>query len=326
MATPNSSFPELLSTTVQLLDGDGELFDNILTKSALTATLKEYGAVRSLDGGPQVVIPIQFAENGSYKRYSGSEILNVTSNDVFSSFNYPWYQSAISVQISGREMLQNSGRAQSADLLKSRVQNAKDTFQNQLNIDLLSDGTATNQVVGLQTLIAALPTSGTVGGVSRSTYSFAQNQYYRATTDGGAALNASNIVQNMDQLDTRIQAYRGKTKVIISDDVTFRYFEGSVNPLQRLNPQEGKLGKLGFNTYAYKQAEVVFEPSVSGMPSTTQYWIDPDVMDLITHKDRNLTQLPMRDSFNQDLAITFLASMFTLGVKNFRRLGTLNNN
>jgi hypothetical protein len=71
---------------------------------------------------------------------------------------------------------------------------------------------------------------------------------------------------------------------------------------------------------------MVYEPTASGMPASTQYWIDPEVMELVSHSDRNLVQLPKRDSFNQDLSISYLAWMGALTVKNFRRLGTLNNN
>lgn len=324
MTSPNSNFNELLSLTVQELED--ELFDNIVTKNATSALLKEHGAIRSVDGGPTIVIPVMYAENGSYKRYSGPQALNTDSNDVFSAFQYEWKQIAINIQAHGRELLQNSGSSQNRDLLKSRIMNAKSTFENNFNEDLLSDGTADNglQVGGFQLLMSDDGT-GTVGGVSRSSYSFARNQYYRATTDGGAALSATNIVSYMDALDVRVQAYRGKTKAIISDDLTFRYFEGTVHPLQRLNQPEGTLAKLGFRTYRYKDAEVVFEPSVSGMPSATQYWIDPEVLELVYHSNRNLVRLPKRDSFNQDSQIEYLAWMGNLTAKNFRRLGVLNN-
>lgn len=320
MAQPNASFSELLSLTVQELED--ELFDNVLLKNALSATIGR--ATR--DGGPSIVIPIEFAENGSYKRYSGAEILNTTINDVFSSYQYPWFQVALNIQISGREMLINSGRSQNRELLKSRVMNAKHTFENQFNIDMLSTGGLTNQIVGLQTLIADDPTSGSVGGISRVSYSFARNQFYRATTDGGAAATAANLPGYMDALDLRIQAWRGKTKTILADDNFFRLFEGSVHPLQRLSPTEGQLARLGFRTYAYKQAEVVFEPQAAGMPSNHMYFIDPDVIELISHTDRNLVQLPKRDSYNQDQSISYLGWMGALCVKNFLRLGVLNNN
>jgi len=322
MASPNSTYTELLSLTVQELED--ELFDQILTKNATTGLLKEHGAVRGVDGGPTIVVPIMYAENGSYKRYSGAEQLNTTSNDVFSAFSYSWCQIALNIQAHGREILQNSGRSMHRDLVKSRVMNAKATFENNFNEDLLSDGTATNQIGGLQLLISDAGT-GTVGGVARASYTFAKNAFYRATTDGGAALSASNIVTYMDALDVTIQSYRGKTKAILADDVCYKFYESAVHPLQRLTDPNGTLAKLGFNTYKYKNAEVVLEPQVSGMPSTTMYFIDPEVLELVHHSQRNLVRLPKRDSWSQDAQIEYLAWMGNLVAKNFRRLGVLNN-
>ncbi len=322
MASPNSSFNELLSLTVQELED--ELFDQFVTKNATGATLKEYGCINPKDGGPTIVIPIMYQENGSYKRYSGSEQLNTTSNDMATAFQYQWCQIAINIQANGREILQNSGRSQNRDLLKSRILNAKMTFENQFNIDLLSAGSLTNQINGLQALIASDGT-GTVGGISRSAYSFAKNQFYRATTDGGVALSAANIVGYMDALDILIQSYKGKTKVILADDLSYKYYESAVHPLQRLTDTNGTLAKLGFDTYKYKRSEVVLEPAVSGMPTSTMYFLDPEVLELNPHSDRNLTRLAKRDSFNQDAQIEYLAWMGNLTCKNFRRLGTLNN-
>jgi hypothetical protein len=41
--------------------------------------------------------------------------------------------------------------------------------------------------------VADTPTSGTVGGIDRATYSFWRNQTYDATTDGGSAATTANI-------------------------------------------------------------------------------------------------------------------------------------
>lgn len=322
MTAPNSSFgSDLLSLTVQELEDD--LFDNILTKNAFSAGLKEHGSVVPCDGGPTIAVPIMFAENGSYKRYSGADALNTSFDDVFSVFQFSWCQIALNIQAHGRELLQNMGRSQRRDLLKSRIMNAKASFENNFNEDLLSAGTATNQLVGLQAQIADDGT-GTIGGISRSAYSFAANQYYRATTDGGAAATATNIVGYMDSLDLLVQAYRGKTKFILADNAFFKLFESAVHPLQRVDGA-GKLAKLGFRTYNYKDAEVVFEPTVAGMPASTMYFIDPEVLELRPHSSRNLVRLPKRESWNQDAQIEYLAWMGALVGKNYRRLGVLNN-
>lgn len=325
MTSPNSSFDELLSTTVQLLEDD--LFDNILDKNASTAMLKSMGCTGTRDGGPSIVIPVIYANNGSYKRYSGSQQLNTSFNQTMTSFQYNWKQVALNIQADGREILQNSGRSQNRNLVKARVEVAKMSYENGFNEDVCSDGSADGglQVGGWQLLIADDPTTGSVGGIGRSAYSFAQNQRYRATTDGGAALSASNIVTYMDRLDIAISAVKGKTKLILADNAAFGFYEAAVHPLQRLTDPNAKMAKLGFSTYKYKNAEVVLEPTVSGMPASTMYFIDPEVVELISHSDRNLVRLPTRQSFNQDAQIEYLAWMGALCVKNFRRLGVLNN-
>jgi hypothetical protein len=198
------------------------------------------------------------------------------------------------------------------------------SFENQFNSDLLSDGSLTNQIGGLQLLVASDPTTGTVGGVARATYTFARNAVYKGLTTGGAAPSASNIVTYMDSLDVLIQQYRGKTKAILADNNFYRFYEGTVQPLQRLSPTDGTLGKLGFRTYQYKDAEVVFEPTIAGMPASTMFFLDPEVLELVVHSNRNLVRLPKRDSFNQDAQIEYLAWMGNLTAKNFRRLGQLN--
>jgi hypothetical protein len=311
-----------LSLTVQELQD--ELFDNVLVKNATTAMLKEYGSVRGIDGGPTIVIPIEFAENGSYHRYSGSETLNTTSNQVFTSYSAAWCQVALNIQANGREILQNMGSSQNRDLIKSRVMSAKHSFENNFNEDLLSDGSAANQITGLQAHIADAGT-GTVQGVARSAYDFAKNQFYRATTDGNAALTATNIVGYMDALDILIQARRGNTKLILADNATYKLYESAVHPLQRVTDPSGALARLGFKTYKYKQAEVVLEPTVAGMPASTMYFLDPEVIELIHHSSRNLVRLPKRESWAQDAQIEYLAWMGNLCVKNYLRLGVLNN-
>ncbi|HPC91672.1 MAG TPA: phage major capsid protein [Myxococcota bacterium] len=319
MTSPNANFGELLSTTIQMLE-EGGLYDNILTKNATSAAVPK----RTVDGGPTIVVPVIWAENGSYKRYSGDEPLNTTSNDTMTSFQYPWCQVALNIQANGREILQNAGRSQYRDLLKSRVKIAKLSFENSFNEDMLSDGSAPNQIGGWQ-LIASDNGTGTVGGIARASYDFAKNQFYRCTTDGGAAMSAANIVAYMDRLDLLIAGKRGNTKVILADNTSFGYYEGNVHALQRITNENGKMAKLGFKTYGYKQAEVVFEPTISGMPTATQYWIDPDCVDLVAHSQRNLVQLPRRESFNQDSFISYLAWMGNLVVNNYSRLGVLNN-
>jgi hypothetical protein len=110
---------------------------------------------------------LEYAENGTFKRYSGYEALNITPSDVFTGAEYNYAQAAVAISISGLEMIQNSGEEAIIDLLESRISNAERTLTNNIALDCYSDGTADGgrQIGGLQAARSKTPTSGVVGGI-----------------------------------------------------------------------------------------------------------------------------------------------------------------
>ena len=167
MASPNLS--EIVTTTLR--NRTGKLADNVTRNNALLDRLKNRGKAKPFSGGRTIVQELSYAQNGTYKRYSGYEVLNISPSDVFSAAEFPIRQSAVAVSISGLEQLQNSGKEAIIDLLESRMQNAEDTMMNGMAADVYSDGTATGQITGLQALVSTAPTSGTIGGIPRDTWS-----------------------------------------------------------------------------------------------------------------------------------------------------------
>ena len=93
--------------------------------NALLNRLKRKGKVKTVSGGRTIVQELEYAENGTYKRYSGYEVLNISPSDVFTGAEYNYAQSAVAVSISGLEMIQNSGEEAIIDLLESRIANAE---------------------------------------------------------------------------------------------------------------------------------------------------------------------------------------------------------
>lgn len=319
MASPNYS--ELLSLTMQKLEG--ELADSVTNENALMTTLKKYDMIKTFDGGPKIVQPLEYAGNGTYSRYSGYESVDITPSDAFTAAEYAYKQVALSISASGLELLQNSGSSQVFDLLESRIMNAKHTFENNFHSDCLSDGTASSgkQIGGLQLALATNQATGTVGGINKAIWSF-----WRANT-GTATLSSSNIQATMNALWLKCKARGGKIKVVLADDDTYGYYESSLQNITRLvDPKQGSLGRLGFSSYAYKDAEVVYVAQLSGMPNKTMYFIDPYCVALRPHKDRNFTTLnPDRHSVNQDAVVKLQAWAGNVTYLNMRKLGVLYN-
>ena len=86
--------------------------------------LKAKGKIMTISGGYEIARPIEYAENGTYQRYSGYDPLSTAASDVLTSVKFELRQIALHVTASGRELRMNSGREQIIDLSAARVRNA----------------------------------------------------------------------------------------------------------------------------------------------------------------------------------------------------------
>lgn len=317
MASPNLS--EIVTSTLR--DRSGETADNVSKGNALLMRLKEKGSWKSAEGRT-IVQEVEYAE-GNFQWYSGYEQINISPPDVISAFEYNWKQAASSVSASGLEMdVQNVGRAAVLDLFETRIKNAQKTMRNNINIGAISNGTGSSgkQIGGLKLLIADAPTSGTVGGVNRSAYTFARNQVYDASTDGGTAATAANIQTYMNRLYLRCTRGTDKPDLILADSLYYALFWGSMQAIQRIT--DTKMGRAGFQSVAFGTADVVYEDSTE-MPASQMYFINTDYMFLRYAKRRNFTPLDRVQSLNQDAIVQLITFAGNLTCSNFSLQGTL---
>ena len=314
MASPNLS--EIVTTTLR--NRSGKLADNVTNNNALLNRLNKKGNVKPVDGGRTIVQELDYQENGTFKRYSGYETLDISPSEVFSAAEFDWKQGAVSVSISGLEELQNSGSERVIDLLESRIKNAERTMANNVSNDLYSDGTASGgkQIGGLQHIIADAPSTGTVGGINRATYSFWRNYAYDATTDGGAAATSALMQGYMNQVWLNITRGSDRPDLIVADNNYFKLYLESLQSIQRIASDD--MATAGFTSLKYMDADVVFDGGYGGdAPANHMYFINTDYLAWRPHKDRNMVPLnPDRFSVNQDAMVKLIAFAGNLTVSN----------
>ena len=258
MASPNSTFTELVSTTFR--NHRKELADNVSKNNALFNALTKGGRIDILDGGISIAVPLEYANNATYQRYSGYDVLNIQASDVISAAEFQWKQVAVNVVASGLELRNNSGKSQIIKLAKARIKNAMHSFANGMSADLYSDGTATNQIGGLQAIVADAGT-GTVGGIDSSSFTFWQNQVQSAAApiQGGAGITPSATTIESLMLPLYISLTRGSDQpdlIVMSNDY-FTFYEQSQTSIKRYTDTESAQG--GFLSLKYKGANVVFD-------------------------------------------------------------------
>ncbi|HZT03695.1 MAG TPA: phage major capsid protein [Steroidobacteraceae bacterium] len=318
-----TTFTELVSTTYRL--HQKEVVDNVSRHNALYRRIAAKGKTRLEDGGLSIVTPLDYAQNSTYQRYSGFDPLNISASDVLTAVEFPWRQVAVNVAASGLDIRTNSGENRIVNLVKARVKNAQRTFANGLSLDLYSDGSATNQINGIQALISDTGT-GTVGGIDSSVYTFWKSvvQSAAAPLIGSAITpSATTIELFFGQLYNQLTRGTDQVDLIVADLGYFTFYETSQTSLKRYtsddNSAKGATG--GFVSLKYKNADVVFDTATSGIPSNHAYFLNTDYMEMVVHQDANMEIMPEMKSVNQDAIVIPILFQGNMTISNRSLMG-----
>lgn len=321
MASPSAVFSELVATTFR--KHAKEVTDNVSKNNALYKRLADKKQVTTEDGGLSLVAPLDYAANNTYQRYSGFDVLNVTQSDVISAAEFQWRQIAVNVVASGQELRINSGDSAIVKLAKARIKNAIRTFKNNFSADLYGDGTLPNQIGGLQALVSDTG-GGIVGGIDSSTWTFWRNQVQSAAAplQGGGAITPSASTIESLMLPLWLALVRGDDKpdLIVADNNYFTFYEQSQTSLKRYT--SGDTASGGFVELKYKNADVIFDGG-SGIPVNHMYFLNTDYIEVVAHKDANMTVLEDAKPFNQDASVTPILWMGNMRCSNRAQQGVL---
>lgn len=314
MTSPNAVFTELVSTTFR--KHRKQIVDNVSNNNALLKRLMSKKQMRVEDGGLTITAPLEYDENGTYQRYSGYDILNVGASDVISAAEFQWRQIALNVVASGQELRTNSGDSRIINLVKSRMKNAMRTFKNNFSADVYSDGTLSNQINGLQALVADAGT-GTVGGIDSSTWTFWKNKVQSAAApiQGGGAITPGPTTMESLMLPLWLAQTRGDDQpdLIVADTNYFTFYEQSQTSIKRYTSSDEAQG--GFISLKYKNADVIYDGG-SGIPANHMYFLNTDYMELVVHRDANLAIMDEMKPYNQDAAVVPILWMGNLVTTN----------
>jgi hypothetical protein len=290
--------------------------NNRTNNNALLYKLRERGNVRPVSGGSVILEEIMYtdAATTNVNSYSGYEALNIQPNSPISAAQFNLKQYAAAVTISGLELLQNSGRERMIDLMEARLKVAEAQLMNRIATDIYGDGTG-NGGKNIDGLAAAVSTSttGTYGGISRSTWSFWQNQQFDFTTDGGGVVSATNIQNYLNRATALAIRNADAPDLIVFDNVLWGFFTSSMQAIQRVTNE--KMAGLGFASMKYYgggvAADVVLDGGLTGgdthVPSTTGFLLNTKYLNFRPHRDRNFVPIGgERQSVNQDAIVKLI--------------------
>lgn len=298
MASPNSAFTEIVTTTLRA--HPSEVADNVSGNNALYRWMQSKGKIKTVSGGYEIIRSVDYQNNQTYQRYSGYDTLNVQASDVLTAARFPWVQAAVHVTASGAELRMNAGKEQIVDLAEARLENALKTAANYMSLDLYSSGALANQMGGLAHIIQTAGT-GTVGGIDSGTYSFWANKFREIS--GTNTWTKSTIKGEMNALYLSLVRGADRPDVVVSTHDFFAAYWESLQDLQRFASSD--TAAAGFQSLKYAgNIDVIFDSNTNfATTGERMYFLNTKYLELVVHKQANWTTLDEKMSVNQDAVL-----------------------
>lgn len=301
--------------------------DNIFTSRALFYFLGEKGFKEESDGGRLFEMSLMYAENTTFKSYSENEELDTTRVDVFDAARYEQKIIAGTVVYSELERLRAAAANRKFDVIAEKLENGKESHIAVLNRQAWSDGTGNGgkDVAGVQHVISATPTTGTVGGINRATFSFHRNRQNSGAQSAAAYDNLRSAMrttfnQCSDGGVENAPTAWGTTRTV------FEGYESLLVANERYskdgNGQRG--GDAGFdnNALLFKGAKGFYDEDA---PSGNLYFFNPKYLKFMYLKGGWMKMYPGVDPANQLSNIHKSATFGNMGTNNSRRLGVVSS-
>lgn len=296
--------------------------DLVSNSNAILYLMKKKGQFKTFSG-PTIRERLLYNETGSYTRYAGYQYLNPTPAELFNDAEFTAKLAAVSVTLSGEDILKNSGSNQLKDIMEEHMSAAETELVDRFVEDLHGDGTASNQIGGLQLAIPTNPAAGTYGGISR-----VDNAIWRTTTydansafSGITAVSSTTVKTIFDNIMiARSRGTKGPNVIVCSQEHYIAYTAATV-AIQRIN-DESELGKMGFTNLKYygagKSVDVVLEGGIgSAMPANTSYFLDTAALKFRYHPDRNFVKFGGKQApINQDAIVQHVGFYGNLTLNN----------
>jgi hypothetical protein len=298
--------------------------DNIFTSNALFYALGEEGFKEQVPGGRLFEMTIEYAVNTTFKSYGELETLDTTRIDVFDCARYDQKICAGTVVFSNLELARNAEPNRKIDILESKLENGKNSNVQALNVMLHGDGTGNGgkDFDGIGKIISTTPTTGTVGGINRATFSFWRNRQNSGAKTSTAFDNLrTSMTTTYNQCS--LGGVQSTPTAAITDRATFEGYESLLVAVEKIE-RDAKAtgGDIAFlnDAIQFKGAALFYDEAAT---AGELRFLNPKYLKLMYLAGAWMKMLEPVDPSNQ-LSRTYRVQTFgNLGTNGSRYLGVV---
>ena len=292
--------------------------DAVTDNIPLLYMLKKKGNVKTINGGRVIWEDILVAQNAYVQRIDPSEEIAIGYNQTITGFEYSPKIIVVPVVINALEKAQNEGDAQFLDLLEQRNTVAEDSLMNNMELDLQGDGTGFGgkAFAGIKSYIVDTVTSGSYGGIARTTYTSIRNYSLNAPSTFTGATDSSNIEARLRYAKNQVLR-QGGPQLCLAGTAYFVAACDAMSAKQRFT-QDKDMIEANFDNVIIEGMTMVNASGkvfsgLSRIAVDRCYGIRLENFALKMYKNYNFQPVPERVSVNQlvDISITVGIGQFT---------------
>lgn len=247
-------------------------------KTPLAYWLRQRDRVENQSGYRRLEIPLDYGDNDSVRWLARGGTMPLTDPELLTTAYDDWKYVAVNVSRFGQDDQKNRGKAAAIKLVETKLNSAERALYEEFERAFFADGSGSNEPNGLQNLVSATPTTGTVHGINRATYSWWRNQV-KASSGASSAYLLSDMRNLLNTCQKYAQSeYREYT--LITTQTVYELYDDEVIE-QKIIDDHGGSGSMGdpmFDIIKFKGRPLMWSPSA---PSGLMYFINTSFLKLI---------------------------------------------
>lgn len=261
-------------------------------KTPLIFWLREKGQIENISGHRRIEIPVEYGSNDTVRWISKGDTVPITDSDLVTMANDDWKYVSVSIMRWMQDEQQNRGKAAMINLVNLKLGAAERGLYEEFERVMFADGTGDGEPNGLQNLISSSPTTGTVHGLNRATYTWWRNQ--QKTSSGAASVYLVSDMRNCLNNVLKYSKAELKDIVIVTNQTVFELYEDEGYEIYQLS--NNALFDAGFDVLQFRGRPMIWCPSA---PSGNMYFLNTAYLKLVCDESYWMEMTDWKDIPNQ---------------------------
>ncbi len=242
-------------------DIKAEAIDNILKSTVITAALRDLGCFHSQVGGEFITETIRYGTKPAEATGKGA-VLPSGENELETLAMWTWRYTVSHIQRSLFDDQKNSGPTRIKSLVKTKTQAARESLEQQIELDFVRDVVTGETGLFPQGLFDIIPiyasrATGTYGKISRS------NDWWVPNYKAWNLPYEVNMLTDMSNLYNTCSKGLSKIKLILTDQTLFEIYETyAEDKTQLIKDEATNLANLGYEVLRYKGKPMVWSEQI----------------------------------------------------------------